>query len=94
MQALYKAMPTVPVSDLRNRQSEIIAELDSTPVMLTNRGEGTGVLVKPEIWNSLLDEIEQLRQVVKLQQISKRMAEGDYLTKEEVEAALRERGML
>ena len=94
MQALYKAMPTVPVSDLRNRQSEIIAELDSTPVMLTNRGEGTGVLVKPEIWNSLLDEIEQLRQVVKLQQISKRMAEGDYLTKEEVEAALRERSML
>ena len=94
MQVLYKAMPTVPVSDLRNRQSEIIAELDSTPVMLTNRGEGTGVLVKPEIWNSLLDEIEQLRQVVKLQQISKRMAEGDYLTKEEVEAALRERSML
>ncbi len=34
---LYKAMPTVPVSDLRNRQAEIIAELDHTPVMLTNR---------------------------------------------------------
>lgn len=94
MQTLYKAMPTVPVSDLRNRQSEIIAELDNTPVMLTNRGEGTGVLVKPEIWNNLLDEIERLRHIVKLQQISKRMAEGDYLTKEEVEAALRERGML
>jgi|JI10StandDraft_1071094.scaffolds.fasta_scaffold1216508_3 prevent-host-death family protein len=91
---LYKAMPTVPVSDLRNRQAEIIAELDHTPVMLTNRGEGTGVLVNPTVWNNLLDEIERLRQIVRLQQISKRMADGDYLTKEQVEAELKERGLL
>ncbi len=90
---LYKAMPTIPVSDLRNRQSEIIAELDHTPVMLTNRGEGSGVLVHPKVWNSLLDEIERLRHINKLQKISKRMAGGDYMTKEEVEAALKDRGL-
>lgn len=87
-------MPTVPVSDLRNRQAEIIAELTHTPVMLTNRGEGTGVLVNPNAWNALLDEIERLRHIVKLQQISKRMSEGDFLSKEEVEMALTEKGLL
>jgi hypothetical protein len=32
---LYSAMPTLPVSDLRNKQAEIVKQLDETPILLT-----------------------------------------------------------
>jgi hypothetical protein len=39
---LYTAMPTLPVSDLRNKQAETIAQLDKSPLLLTREGRGAG----------------------------------------------------
>ena len=36
---LYKAMPIHPIGHLRAHQAEMIAKLNGTPAMLTNRGE-------------------------------------------------------
>ena len=94
MTTLYKAMPTMPVSDLRTNQAEIIATLDNTPIMLTNRGEGAGVLVHPNIWNKLVEEVERYHRLVRFNQIRHNMDAGNYLTEEQVKADLRERGLL
>ncbi len=52
---MYKAMPTMPVSDLRTRQATILAKLSETPVLLTQHGHGAGVLVHPDLWNEMVE---------------------------------------
>lgn len=54
----YRAMPALPVSELRTRQAEILRRLRETPIMLTHRGESAGVLVHPDVWNDLVDFLE------------------------------------
>jgi PHD/YefM family antitoxin component YafN of YafNO toxin-antitoxin module len=52
---MYKAMPTMPVSDLRTRQATILTQLRETPILLTQRGHGAGVLVHPDLWNEMVE---------------------------------------
>jgi PHD/YefM family antitoxin component YafN of YafNO toxin-antitoxin module len=54
---MYKVMPTMPVSDLRTKQAEIIARLDDTPILLTQRGHGAGVLVHPDLWYDMVEKL-------------------------------------
>ena len=55
---VYRAMPTLPVSDLRSRQAEILSRLRETPILLTHRGESAGILVHPDVWNDLVDFLD------------------------------------
>ena len=48
----------VPISRLRQTQNEILARLSESPVVLTQHGEATAVLVAPDMWNRLLEELE------------------------------------
>ena len=75
---LYSAMPTMPVSDLRNRQAEIVQQLDETPVLLTRGGHGAGVLVHPDKWNQMTRELARLQRLVKFDRILADMRAGNY----------------
>lgn len=75
---LYTAMPTLPVSDLRNKQAETIAQLDETPVLLTRGGHGAGVLVHPDKWNNMVKEMARLQRLVKADRILAEMKAGNY----------------
>lgn len=75
---LYSAMPTMPVSDLRNKQAETLAQLDETPVMLTRGGHSAGVLVHPKKWNQMVKEMARLQRLVKYDQILAEMKAGNY----------------
>lgn len=52
---MAKAMPTMPVSDMRTRQAAILAKLNETPILLTQHGQGEGVLVHPDLWNEMVE---------------------------------------
>ena len=52
---MYKAMSTMPVSELRTEQASIIAQLQESPILLTQRGRGAGVLVHPDQWNKMVE---------------------------------------
>lgn len=75
---LYSAMPTLPVSDLRNKQAEIVKQLDETPILLTRGGYGAGVLVHPERWNQLMRELARLQRLVEYDKILAEMKAGNY----------------
>jgi PHD/YefM family antitoxin component YafN of YafNO toxin-antitoxin module len=65
---MQKVLPTMPISDLRKDQPKILAMLDTTPVVLLNRGSVAGVLVRAEEWNhtaSELEELKRLRRILK-----------------------------
>ena len=52
---------TLPISDLRFKQTETLDELKAGPVLLTRQGKAAAMLVAPEQWNSLVEKIEDLQ---------------------------------
>jgi PHD/YefM family antitoxin component YafN of YafNO toxin-antitoxin module len=74
----YSAMPTLPVSDLRNKQAEIVSKLDETPILLTRGGYGAGVLVHPDKWNQLMAELARLYRLLEFDKIRTEMKAGNY----------------
>jgi PHD/YefM family antitoxin component YafN of YafNO toxin-antitoxin module len=48
----------VPISKLRLTQNEVLCKLPQSPVVLTQHGEAAAVLVDPQMWNDLLEELE------------------------------------
>lgn len=91
---MYKVLPTMPVSNLRTQQAAILDQLNDTPVLLTQRGQGAGVLVHPETWNKLVDQLEHLLHLELLRTRAAEMARGEYVTFEEFEQELAQRGHL
>lgn len=80
----------VPVSELRNKHSEVFGMLLKGPVVLAQRSRPAAVLVSVEQWN----ELQHYKHLALLDERSKRIDRGEFLTQEEVEAGLRERGLL
>jgi PHD/YefM family antitoxin component YafN of YafNO toxin-antitoxin module len=90
---MYKILPTMPVSDLRTQQAVILGQLSETPILLTQRGQGAGVLVHPETWNKMVDQLEHLMHLELLRQRAAEIARGEYMTFEEFDQELVRRGL-
>lgn len=58
-------LPTMaPISDMRIRQADIIEKATRGPVILLERGSKPAlVVVSPEFWNNLMEQIEYLEDV-------------------------------
>lgn len=76
---LSTAMPALPVTDLRNKQAEIVAQLGETPILLTRGGYSAGVLVHPDKWNQLMRELARLQRLVKFERALAEMKAGNYV---------------
>ena len=62
-------LPTLPITDLRTKQPEVLNHLEESPVILTHRGHGAAVLVSPARWNRQQLEIQQLRLLIEAMEI-------------------------
>ncbi len=90
----YPAMTAVPVTDLRTRQPEIFEELKDAPILLTRQGHGAGVLVHPDTWNQLVDDLKHYRRLARVERARRDMDAGNVYTYEQVEAMLKADGLL
>lgn len=88
------AMTAVPVTDLRTRQPEIFEGLKEAPVLLTRQGHGAGVLVHPDTWNQLIEDVKRYRRMARIERARRDMDAGNYFTREQVEAMLQADGLL
>jgi prevent-host-death family protein len=62
MSAQIESIPRpTPISDLRIRQNSVLAQVAEGPVVLTQRGRAAAVLVKPDLWNELVQRLEDLQ---------------------------------
>jgi PHD/YefM family antitoxin component YafN of YafNO toxin-antitoxin module len=66
----------VPISQLRLRQNQILAELPKGPIILTQRGVAAAVLVSPQMWNGLAQERENLSDALAALKIELDIATG------------------
>lgn len=79
-----------PVTEFRANTSAVIEQMHSTgrPVILTQHGRSAAVLLDPGVYESLIDEVELLRDLA----ISEaQIAAGQVIPHEEVERRMREK---
>jgi PHD/YefM family antitoxin component YafN of YafNO toxin-antitoxin module len=90
----YAAMTAIPVTDLRTKQPEIFDNLKESPVLLTRQGHGAGVLVHPDTWNHLIDDLKHYKRMARIERARREMDAGNYFTKQQVQAMLQADGLL
>jgi antitoxin StbD len=61
LNAVFTLPDLLPISELRQRQNEILRRIETSPVVLTQHGRAAAVLVSPECWNAIVEELEDLR---------------------------------
>jgi prevent-host-death family protein len=79
-----------PVTEFRANTSAVIEQMHSTgrPMILTQHGRSAAVLLDPNVYESLIDEVELLRDLA----ISEaQIAAGQVVPHEEVVRRMRER---
>jgi len=87
---MISLLPSIaPVSDMRVRQSEIIERAKNGPVVLVERGSKPAlVVVSPEQWNAIAEQLEFLEDAVAVYRKKWELATGQdelvELTPEEV----------
>jgi antitoxin Phd len=75
-------MQTVPISEIRKRQNEILTQLNAGPVILTQRGRAAAVMVSPEQWDRLIERLRDLEEALDVraaQEIEARISVGEEL---------------
>lgn len=65
-------LPTLPITDLRTKQPEVLKGLQDSPIVLTHHGHGAAVLVSPNQWNTQQAELKRLRLLIEAMQIKAR----------------------
>lgn len=80
----------IPISRLRQTQNEILEQLSEGPIVLTQHGEAAVVLVDPEQWNRLIEELEYWQDSHDAMEARYRVAigEDEVVDWDEVEAEL------
>jgi prevent-host-death family protein len=66
----------IPISELRQRQKDILDGLDREPVVLTQHGVAVAVLVAPRQWNALMAMVEDLDDTVSALDVRLALATG------------------
>lgn len=61
---MYPIPETLPISELRHAQAQVIGRLSNGPIVLTQRGRAAAILVDPAMWNRLLEQLEDLQDTV------------------------------
>jgi prevent-host-death family protein len=81
----------VPISQLRQKQSEVLNRLSQGPVILTQHGQGAAVLVGLEQWNQMIETLDDLQDALDAALIQQEIAAGgeEVLDWDEVKAELR-----
>lgn len=77
----------IPISELRKRQSEVLAALEKGPAILTQHGKGAAVLLSFDAYNRLLEELEDLQDA--MDALEARQAHGERVS---LDAYLAKRG--
>ncbi len=87
---MYPIPKVVPITELRNRQKELLAELQDGPILLTQHSRAAAMLVDPERWNELMGEIEDLTDIVAALEAKIELLSGrdDTVSLDELEAEL------
>ncbi|MCB0094252.1 MAG: hypothetical protein KDE46_00975 [Caldilineaceae bacterium] len=71
----YPLPQTAPISDMRQRQDDILTMTKGGPVVLLSRSQPAAVLLSPTMWDEIADELKRLHHLEICDWVSKELAE-------------------
>ena len=90
----YQTMTAVPIAELCSRQAELFAGLNDAPILLTSQSQTAAVLVHPDAWNQLIEDIKHYQRLVRIERARRDLDLGNGYTYEQVEAMLQQESIL
>ena len=70
------------ISELRHNHLDVFAQLAGGPVVIANRNQPTAVLVSPEQWDAIAEELDDLRDTITGLEALLRLERGEGETSE------------
>ena len=67
---------TINISELRQRQNQLLARLRQEPLLLVQHGKSVAVLVDPRQWNRIVEQLDDLEDTVVALQAELDLATG------------------
>jgi hypothetical protein len=83
-----------PITTLKKNHLTILKKLINGPVFLSQRSKMAAVLLSTREFESLMKDATQYRRMMLADQHAREMDAGQYVTQEQFEADLKERGLL
>ena len=83
-----------PITTFKKNHLTVLKKLSKGPVFLSQRSKMAAVLLSTSEFEALMKDAAQYRRMVLADQHSQEMDQGRYVTQEEFEAGLQERGLL
>lgn len=78
-------MKTAPVSDMNRRAGDVLELVKQGPVALMSRSDPAAIMVSPEQWNQMAEELRQYRVIAEAKKIYARTeAEGTWVSEAEL----------
>lgn len=68
----------VPISDIKNKPSDVLGLVKQGPVLLTTRGTGVAVITDVSEWNAMAQRLARLERLMRLDETIKRNDVMDY----------------
>jgi len=81
----------VPISDLQRKAGQIVSELTDDPVVITQHGRAAAVLVSPQRYSEMENELQRLDDLELVSMLDKAEAardSGNIVSQEEVKKRL------
>jgi prevent-host-death family protein len=66
-----------PISKMKHRYNEVLQQLKDGPVVLTQHGRATAVVVDPAQWNAAIEEREELLDAIAALKAEAALARGE-----------------
>lgn len=74
-----QVMPNaVPISDIKNKPTEVLELVEKGPVILTTRGSGVAVVASINEWNTMAQRLARLERLMRLRAARQRNDLVDY----------------
>ena len=87
-------MKTAPMSDMGRKPNTVLEMTKSGPVVLMARSDPAAILVSPEEWNRIAEELRRLRVIAEARRIEERTNAADaWVRDDELMAQLAARGV-
>lgn len=61
---MIPVLPTRPVTDMNRVPGDVLAMLADQPVVLLQRSQPAAVMIRPDKWNAIASELNDLRALV------------------------------
>lgn len=74
---MNKVPELVPISEMRTHQAAILEQLKQGPIVLTHHSKAAAVLVDPNHWNRLLEQLEDVRDIQAIRQQEREEEQGN-----------------